>query len=323
MSTETTVETSTETETKTATRTAGACAIGAGAAAITCKAMVLGFLASGLALIGLSAISPLWLMTGVLVVGSVFVWKGFRWAGRRPALLGITALGVMWLGYVASGAFVTSKTIGGSRELFATTKFGMFPAGDILANPMGLIPVALLYITGTVLFFGAVYDSYIRELDLRSSKGGMAAGLAGASVCGGCGVTGLAGAGMVLLTGSSSNATKFVGADAVMLIAVLGILGYTIYSRAWKQTGVAVLGLVVAFFLTGGLFGFPAEAGLLGLAGVTVPETAVGEVVDTMFTWTGLGMAFFGLVWAYYPEIEPVPPTWKARIAGRGTSGAP
>jgi hypothetical protein len=314
MSTQTAVET--ETETATCTRTAGACAIGAGAAAITCKAMVLGFLASGLALVGLSSLAnPVWLMAGVLVLGSAFVWKGFRWAGRRPALLGIGALVTMWVGYVASGLFVTSQAAGGSREFLGSTNFGMFPAGDILANPMGLIPVALLYITGTVLFFGAVYDSYLREFSLDSSKGGMAAGLAGASVCGGCGVTGLAGAGMVLLTGSSAtNATKFVGANSVMLVAVLGILGYTVYTRAWKQTGVAVVGLVTAFFLTSGLFGFPAEAGFLGMVGVTIPETAFGEVVDTMFSWTGLGLAFFGLVWAYYPHMEPVPPEWKERI---------
>lgn len=314
MSTETTVDTSTETGR--CTRTAGACAIGAGAAAITCKAMVLGFLASGVALVGLRSISPVWLMAGVLVIGGAFVWKGFRWAGRRPALLGLGALVTMWAGYVASGLFVTSRAVGGSREFLGSTKFGMFPAGDILTNPLGLIPVAILYLSGTVLFFGAVYDSYLREFDLGSTKGGVAAGLAGASVCGGCGVTGLAGAGMVLLTGSSAtNQTKFLGADGVMLVAVLGILGYTLYSRAWTQTGVALLGLVVALFVTGGLYGVPASDGLPGMAGVTVPATPVGEMVDTLFTWTGLGLAFFGLVWVYYPDMEPVPPTWKERLA--------
>lgn len=313
MSTETEVDTTTDTGT--VTRTKGACAIGAGAAAITCKAMVLGFLASGLALVGLSAISPVWLMAGVLAIGSVFVWKGFRWAGRRPALMGISALWVMWLGYVAAGLFVTSKGTGGSREFLGSTRFGMFPAGDILANPMGLIPVAILYIGGTALFFGAVYDSYIKEFSLDSTKGGMAAGLAGASVCGGCGITGLAGAGMVLLTGASAtNSTKFLGADGVMLAAVLGILAYTVYSQAWKQTGVAVLGLVVAFFLTGSLYGFPADGGLFAMAGVSLPGGDVGNIIDTMFTWIGLGMAFFGLVWAYYPYMEPIPPKWKERV---------
>ena len=314
MSTKTNVDTSTETGT--CTRTAGACAIGAGAAAITCKAMVLGFLASGAALVGLSTVSPVWLMTGVLMIGGAFIWKGFRWAGRRPALLGLGALATMWAGYVASGLFVTSAAVGGSREFLGSPKFGMFPAGDILTNPLGLVPVALLYITGTVLFFGAVYDSYLREFDLGSTKGGVAAGLAGASVCGGCGVTGLAGAGMVLLTGSSAtNQTKFLGADGVMLVAVFGILAYTLYSRAWKQTGVTLLGLVVAFFITGSLYGFPANRGLLGMAGMSVPATPVGEMVDTLFTWTGLGLAFFGLVWAYYPDMEPVPPEWKERVA--------
>ena len=43
--------------------------------------------------------------------------------------------------------------------------------------------------------------------------------------------------------------------------------------------------------------------------------TPVGEMVDTLFTWTGLGLAFFGLVWAYYPDMEPVPPEWKERVA--------
>lgn len=319
MSTETQVDT--ETETGTVTRTGAACAIGAGAAAITCKAMVLGFLASGLALVGLSGIGTVPLMAGVLVLGGVFVWKGFRWAGRRPAILGLGGLAVMWSGYLASGLFVTSRAAGGSREFLATPKFGMFPAGDILANPLGLIPVAILYLAGTGLFFGAVYDSYIRELSLDTTKGGIGAGLAGASVCGGCGVTGLAGVGMVLLTGSSAtNSTKFLGADAVMLVAVLGIMAYTVYSRAWKQTGIAVLGLVVAFFLTGGLFGFPADGGLFAIAGVTLPGGPVGEVIDTTFTWLGLGLAFFGLVWAYYPEIEPIPPEWKERVVSPGAA---
>ena len=119
---------------------------------------------------------------------------------------------------------------------------------------------------------------------------------------------------------SGGYSTKFLGADAVMLAAVLAILGYTLYSRAWKQTGVAVLGLVVAFSLTGGLFGFPADDGLLGIAGVTLPGGPVGEVVDTTFNWLGLGLAFFGLVWAYYPEIEPVPPEWKERVAFPGAA---
>lgn len=314
MSTDTAVDTETETETETVTKTAGACAIGAGAAAITCKAMVLGFVASGLALVGLSGIGPIPLMLGILALGSIFVYKGFSWAGRRPVILGEAGLLVMWLGFIAAGAFVTAAP-GGSRELFGTIYFGMMPAGDILANPMGLIPVAILYISGTALFFAAIYDSYIRELDLKNSKGGMAAGLAGASICGGCGITGLAGAGMVLMTGSSAtNATKFVGADLVMLIGLVGILGYTVYARALKQTVLALVGGVITFMLSGSIFGFPAEGGFLGMVGVTIPDTAVGDVIGTMITWIGLGIMFFALVWAYYPEMEVVPPEWKDRI---------
>lgn len=308
MSTESSVDTSTDTETETCTRTSGACAIGAGAAAITCKAMVLGFLASGLALVGLSAISPMWLMLGVLVIGSAFVWKGFSWAGRRPALLGIASLVTMWVGYVAAGYFVTGK-------LFTSTRFGMMPAGSILENPLGLLPVAILYIGGTVLFFGAVYDSYITELNLGDSKGGVAAGIAGASVCGGCGLTGLAGAGMVLLTGASAtNATKFVAANAVMLLALVGIVGYTLYAGALKQTGLALVGGVVAFFLTGSMYGFPAKGGFLGMVGVALPDGAVGEMIGATFTWVGLGLMFLAVFWAYYPGMEVVPSEWKDRI---------
>jgi hypothetical protein len=306
MSTQT--ETETETNTSTVTRTQGACAIGAGAAAIVCKASVLGFLASGLALAGLSGIGSFWLMTGVLAIGGVLMWKGFRWAGRRPALIGLGALATMWIGYVAAGYFVTGK-------LFTSTQFGMMPAGSILQNPWGLIPVALLYIGGTALFFGAVYDSFIRELDLGDSRGGMAAGLAGASICGGCGLTGLAGAGMVLLTGASAtNATKFVGANLMMLVALVGIMAYTLYAWQLKQTVLALFGGAIVFFLDSAMFGFPAEGGFLGMVGVTIPETAVGTVVSTSITWVGLGIMFFALVWAFNPQMQIIPEDWKASV---------
>ena len=78
--------------------------------------------------------------------------------------------------------------------------------------------------------------------------------------------------------------------------------------------------LVVAFFLTGGLFGFPADGGLLGITGVTLPGGPVGDIVDTSFNWLGLGLALFGLVWAYYPEIEPTPPEWKERVVFPGAA---
>lgn len=320
MSSETQVETSTETQTEsetetgTLTRTKGACAMGAGAAAITCKAMVLGFLAGGLALVGLSAISPVWLMAGVLVIGSAFIWKGFRWAGRRPALLGIASLATMWVGYVGAGYFVTGK-------LFTSTTFGMMPAGAILRNPWGLIPVALLYIGGTVLFFAAVYDSYVTELDLGDSKGGVAAGLAGASVCGGCGLTGLAGAAMVLMTGASAtNATKFLAANAVMLVTLVGIVAYTLYARALRATGLALVGGFVAFFLDGSMYGFPAKGGVLGMLGVTMPAGAVGSIISAAITWTGLGIMFLALFMAFYPDVQILPQDLKEDVVPSETT---
>lgn len=318
MSTKTEVETTTETST--VTRTKGACAMGAGALAITCKAMTLGFFAAGLSLVGLSGVGPLALMAGVTVLASVFMWKGFRWAGRRPALLGIGGIVTMFLGYVASGLFITSKAAGGSRDLVGSIRFGMFPAQDILANPMGLIPVAILYIAGTALIFAAVYDSYIKEMDVFDSRSGMAAGIVGASVCGGCGLTGIAGAGMVLLTGASAtNATKFTGADALMLLAAVGIGAHTVYKQAWKQTALAVGGAIFAFFLTSGLYGFPAEEGFLGMMGI-VYKGDLGSMVTTMYTWIGLGLLFLGLIWAACPHLELVPPEWKARLLRTSTS---
>jgi hypothetical protein len=233
------------------------------------------------------------------------MWKGFRWAGRRPALIGLGVLATMWLGYVAAGYFVTGK-------LFTSAQFGMMPAGSILQNPLGLIPVALLYIGGTAMFFGAVYDSFIRELDMSDGKGGMAAGLAGASICGGCGLTGLAGAGMVLLTGASAtNATKFVGANLMMLVALVGIVAYTLYAWQLKQTVLALFGGAIVFFLDGAMFGFPAKGGFLGMVGVTIPQTNVGDVVSTLITWVGLGIMFFALVWAFNPQMQLIPENWK------------
>ena len=81
-----------------------------------------------------------------------------------------------------------------------------------------------------------------------------------------------------------------------------------------------MLGLVVAFFPTGGLFGFPADGGLLGIAGMTSPCGPVGDIVDTSFNWLGHGLAFFGLVWAYHPEIEPIPPEWKDHVVSLGAA---
>lgn len=336
MSTETAVETGTETETETETitKTQGACAMGAGALAITCKTMVLGFFAAGFTLAGLSGISPLWLMIGVVIIGSALMYKGFGWAGRRPAALGIGAILFMFFGYVASGYFITSTARGGSREFLGSVAFGMWPAGDVATNAIYLVIPAALYLTGTALFFGAVYDSYIRQLNVFDSTGAMGAGILGLSVCGGCGLTGVAGAGMVISTGVVSNDMKFVGADALMSLLVVGIVGYTLYKRAWPQVALAVVGSVFAFFMTWNLFGFPAPDGFLGMMGFSLETTFVGmlgqqtgeavaEIAETLFfTWFGLGMMFFAAMWAAYPRLNPVPEEWKARITGREPGAA-
>lgn len=172
MSTETQVETSTEveseteTETGTVTRTEGACAIGAGAAAITCKAMVLGFLAGGLALVGLSAVNPAWLM----------------------------------------------------------------------------------------------------------------------------------------------------------LVALVGIVGYTLYERALAETALALFGGVVTFYLDGSMYGFPAKGGILGMLGVTIGDAPAGDVISAAITWGGLGIMFLALFRAFYPEMEMLPSDWPGNVTPSNSS---
>jgi hypothetical protein len=290
MSTETSTET--ETQTSSVTRTRGACALGAGAAAITCKAAFLGFLGSFAALAGLSAIGDLALTIGVFILAIPLIWRGFRWAGRKPAFLATGGLGLMWLGYTLAGVLVTGRGMFGA---------GMMPASSIVSNPLGLIPVGIAYIGGTALFGWGAYDSFGKELEI--SKGGLGAGIAGASICGGCGITGLAGAAAVLLTGVSTNSMKFVGADLAMLLGVGGVLAVTLYKRAWIQSATVVAGGFVALVLFG--------MGMFGMGGfITLPDTAVGEILSTLITFVGLAMVFFGLVWAYYPQMRILPEDW-------------
>lgn len=308
MATNTEVETETETETETLTRSASACTMGAGGAAFFCKGILLSFLTSALALIGLSSVSHLWLMVGVLAVAGVFVWKGFEWAGRRPVLLGLGGLVTIWAGYITAGVIYTPS------EIFSTPYYG--PTNEaIAANMMGLIPVALLYIAGGALFFAAIYDSYMKELDITSSKGGMAGGILATGICGGGPFTLLAAGGMVFLIGPST--TQFLAYHALLVVGVVALLGYALYAGAWKQTAVAAAGAFIAFLLTGSLFSFPAEGGLLGMLGITIPSTAAGTVIGSSVMLGGLAIMFYGLIWAYYPDMQVVPPKWKATIVGR------
>jgi hypothetical protein len=268
--------------------------MGAGAAAITCKAAFLGFLGGALALGGLSAIGEAALTAGVFIIAIPLVWRGFRWAGRKPAIAGAFGLAIMWLGYTLAGVLVTGGGPIGE---------GMMPADAIAGNPWGLVPVAAAYLTGTGLFGWAAYDSFGKEYSV--SKSGMGVGIAGASVCGGCGITGIVGASAVLLTGISTNSIKFVGADLMMLIAALGVIAVTLYKRAWIQSATSALGAFIAVPLTRYF--------------VTIPETAAGEVVGTLITFLGIAMLFYGLVRAYNPRMRVLPEEWSpvARVRNR------
>jgi hypothetical protein len=260
----------------------GACAMGAGAAVLTCKGMMLGFVGGALALVGLSGISQLALTIGVLVIGGALAWRGFRWAGRKPALIAIGGLVTMWIGYAVSGGLVYGNWVG--------AEFG----GEVWLNdPILMVPVALLYIAGTIMFGWAAYDSFGKQFE--TSKGAMGAGIAGASVCGGCGITGLVGGIGVALTGSA--ALKRPSAYIAMLIAALIVLAYTLYRRQWKQSAVVAVGSFVAI---------PLPRFIL-----TFPKGPIAEVASMLITYIGIAIVFYGLVWAYYPGLRLLPADWS------------
>lgn len=267
----------------------GACALGAGVAAITCKGMFLGFLGGILAIVGLSGVSQAALTAAVLVGGAVLVYYGFGWAGRRPVLFGFAGLATMWIGYSVAGGLYYGNWIG--------AEFG----GDvILENPEYLIPVGLIYIVGTALFAYAAWDSFGKEMKDRESigpKSAMGVGVAGASVCGGCGVTGLVGGLGVVALGTAG--VKRDAAYVAMLLAALVVLGYTVYRRQWKQSGVVAVGSIVAIPLP--RFVLPPY----------VPSGEFASVILMGVTYIGLAIVFFGLVWAYYPEMQVVPSDWR------------
>lgn len=292
MSTETSVETTTDTETETMTRTASACAMGAGGAAVLCKGILISFVLTGLGIAGLSAISPTMLMIAIPVLAAPFVWKGFRWAGRRPVFLGLGGLVGLWGGYYASG-------------IYASGPFWWGMNGEaVAADPIWLLPIALLYVSGAGLFLAAIYDSYMKEMDMTSASGGMGAGIVAASICGGGPFTQLAGAGLVLLMGPSVN--QRIVYKPIIGAALLAVIAYTIYTRAIRQTLMAAIGAFIVFISVGP-----------GTMFFTFPDTPVGEFVSSLVLFFGLGLVFFGLVWAYYPEMNAVPTEWKARLQPR------
>lgn len=266
----------------------GACALGAGVAAITCKGMFLGFLGGLLTIVGLSGVSQAALTAAVLVGGSALVYYGFRWAGRRPVLYGLAGLFTMWIGYAVAGGLYYGNWVGAE-----------FGGEAILEHPEYLLPVGLLYVAGSALFAYAAWDSFGRELQERDvgPKGAMGVGVAGASVCGGCGITGLVGGLGVVALGTAG--VKRDGAYVAMLLAALLVLAYTVYKRQWKQSAVVAVGSIVAIPLP--RFVLPPY----------VPSGDLAGVVLMGVTYVGLTIVFFGLVWAYYPQMRVVPRDWR------------
>lgn len=282
-------------DTQASTKT-GACALGAGMAAITCKGMILGFLGGAAAIVGLSGLSQTALTVAILVVGGVLTWFGFSWAGRKPTLLAFAGLATMWIGYSVAGGLYYGNWIGAE-----------FSGEVILEDPQYLVPVGLLYIAGSALFAWAAWESFgkaFKQRDSISSKGAMGVGVAGASVCGGCGVTGLVGGFGVLATGTA--ALKRPSAYVAMLVAALLVLAYTLYRRQWKQSAIVALG---------GFIAIPVPRFL-----VTFPEGNIAAVGSMLITYVGLSIVFFGLVWAYYPQMRLLPEEWSLPIASRDTT---
>lgn len=295
MPTKASVDTTTETETETMTRTASACAMGAGGAAVICKGILISFVLTGFGIAGLGVLSPHLLMVAIPLIAAPFVWKGFRWAGRRPVLLGLGGLAGLWGGYYASG-------------IYASGPFWWGMSGEaIVANPIWLIPITLLYLTGAGLFLAAVYDSYMKEMDMTSAKGGMGAGIVAASICGGGPFTQLAGAGLVLTMGPAVNQRMVY--RPIVGAALVAVLAYTLYTKAFKQTLIAAVGAFIVFISVGPSTMF-----------FTFPDTAVGDFAASLVLFFGLGLVFFGLIWAYYPEMNAVPAEWKAHLQRRKTA---
>lgn len=270
---------------------------------------MVGTIGSALALIGLGTISATWLLAGVFVIGSVFIWKGFRWAGRKPALLGLGAFVTILVAFIGSGFAYAGQF---------TEPWFLVPRGMIAKDPAPFIVILLTYILGGALFFAAVYYSYMTKFELTSGgpNSGLAAGLVATGIC--CGTPGLGAGIFILLFGMSAyENTWFLSSDLLLSAAILVVIGATLYARAWKQTGLVAAGAVTATMLTGsmgGLFGFPSEEGILGLVGLTIPDTPAGDVVGTLIVFTGLIAMIIGLFWAYYPDMGLVPDDWRGRI---------
>lgn len=275
----------------------GACALGAGFGAIVCKGMVLGWAGGLLALAGLSQV-PQAALTAVVVGSAIgLAWFGFRWAGRKPALLGVAGILTMWVGYSVSGGLTAGNWWGAE-----------FGPEVWLNEPMTMLPVALLYVTGVLLFAGAAYFSFGQQFGVDKEAWGV--GVAGASVCGGCGITGLVtGLGVAAAGTAAVRETAFYGGMLVAFLILLGLVVYrhlTVSDNLAPQMGVMTLGafvaVVVPYVLVGTYF--------------TLPDGQLFELFRMSIVYVGLSVLFLGIVWAYYPQMTLVPESW-GQGAGR------
>lgn len=287
--------TETQTETNTPTATSGACALGAGIAAVACKGMTLGFVAGMFGLIGFTGLSSNLVMTILLVGAGVLVWAGFRHAGTKAVALGLAGLGTMWWAYMMNGLIVLGEFTG-----------HMFDPVLWVQQPLQLAPLAALYIAGTGFFVVAAYLAYFKPMsiqvgdDSQEVAGAGTAGIAAATMCSGCGVTGVLGG--VAIAGLGTAA---VGSDVVLLsifVGMLVVLAYTLYKRAWKPSALVGAGIFVSF----------------PLPWMIVDTIITGDlllVVGMLMTYVGLGMVFLGLYWTTRPEMDLIPSRWKRSAA--------
>jgi hypothetical protein len=260
--------------------------------------MVLGWIGGVLAVFGLSQVPQAALTIIVVGVALVLSWFGFRWAGLKPALLGVAGILTMWVGYSVSGGLTAGNWWGAE-----------FGPEVWLNNPALMIPVALLYLLGVLLFAGAAYYSFGRHFGVDKEAWGV--GLAGASVCGGCGLTGIAtGVGVAAAGTAAVRETAFY---AGMSIAFLLLMGLVVYrhlitsDNLFKQMGVITLGAFVAV---------PIPYVLVG-AYIPVPEGQLFELFRMTIVYVGLSIMFFGIVWAYYPTLNVVPESWSEAVGHR------
>lgn len=271
----------------------GACAAGAGIGAIVCKGMVLGWTGGLLAVFGLGQVAEYQAALTAIVVGAAVAlsWVGFRWAGRKPAVLGVAGILTMWLGYSVSGGLTAGNWWGAE-----------FGPEVWLNDPVSMIPVFLLYLAGVLLFAGAAYYSFGKHFGVDKEAWGV--GLAGASVCGGCGLTGIAtGVGVAAAGTAAVRETAFYGG---MLVAFLALMGLVLYRHVSgpddlsKQIGIITLGAFVAV---------PIPYVLIGPY-IPAPEGQLFELFRMSIVYVGLSTVFLGIVWAYYPDLTLVPESW-------------